>query len=337
MPLVAPDSILENKHGDEHAIEVQFVLLQNFSLVSFTGAIDSLVTANLIQSGLFTYSTIGAESNTVPSDVHIDISANSQLQASTCKEAISEQLKVLVVCGGYRCTLQENPALSAYLNAADRAGVVLCSLWNGSIHLAHAGLLNHQKCALHPENHAYIKETYPEVELSSNNFVVSQKHASCSGPVSAIEMMLGVIKNKAGDSVARAVREIICCDKPSESQDSTPLQFNHDSSLPTSLKNVLQLMRNNVEEPLSLKEISNLVSLSSRQLERLFQRDLGTTPTRFYLEIRVSYARQLLLQSNKNILDIAIASGFITTSHFSNCFKRIYGITPTEARSLGTA
>ncbi len=322
---------------DQKHIEVQFVLLQNFSLVSFAGAVDALITANLILPNLFRYSTVGVGSQLMKSDLGIDVSTDVELVPTSVRDNTDQQFQILVVCGGYRCSLQEAPALSDYLKAADNRGVQLCSLWNGAVHLAHAGLLNDHKCAIHPENHAFINEFFPKVMLSKNNFYVSEERASCAGPVSAIEMMLGIVSQNAGENIVRAIREIISCDKQPEHQDSTPLQFNDNNALPSSLKEILQLMRNNIEEPLNFKEISHLVNLSTRQVERLFQNHFGTTPSRYYLGIRVDYARQLLMQSQKNILDVALASGFVTTSHFSTCFKKIYGISPKEARNAASA
>ena len=91
-------------------------------------------------------------------------------------------------------------------------------------------------------------------------------------------------------------------------------------------------MRNNIEEPLSLEELSLCAKLSRRQIERLFQTHLGVTPSRYYLELRITNARRLLLQSNKSITNIALACGFISMSHFSNCYKAYFGISPKAAR-----
>jgi len=329
-------SALHNSDIDEIAheqgVEVQFLLLQNFSMVSFTGAVDALVTSNLIRPKQFRYSTISVKNQVVKSDLGIDVYTDSLIPESNANVAVDDRLRVLVVCGGYRCALDEDPRVSSYLRALDKKSVWLCSLWNGAIHLAHAGLLEQQKCAAHPDNHAFISEFFPQVELSENSFVVADKRASCSGPTSAIEMMINVVGLLKDETTVRAIREIICCDKLPENPDSNPLRFSDDVSMPASVRDIVLLMKNNIEEPLSLLEISALVQLSVRQVERLFRNHLETTPSRYYLKIRINYATQLIQQSDKDVLEIAVASGFVTTSHFSTCFKKYTGLSPTEAR-----
>lgn len=321
------------QHGAKACVEVQFVLLQHFSMSSFTAAVDTLITANLVQPELFSYSTAGVGAQVIKSDLGIDVATDWPISNPSALPGSRERLKVLVVCGGFRSAIQEIPDLSSCLHAADKKGLVLCSLWNAAVHLSHAGLLDGQRCAAHPENHAYITETFPKVELSTNNFVVADKRASSTGPVSSIEMMLGIIGKLQGDEVVRAIREILSCDKLPESQDSTPLRISEDGSLPRLLRSAIQLMRNNIEEPLGVKELAALIGLSTRQVERLFQNNFGTSPSKYYLGIRMNYARQLLMQSEHEIIDVALASGFVTKSHFSNCFKKHFGVSPKMSRS----
>ncbi len=86
-----------------------------------------------------------------------------------------------------------------------------------------------------------------------------------------------------------------------------------------------------------LSEISEYVDLSRRQVERLFRRHLGRSPARYYLEIRIDRARHLLLQSNMPIVDVAIACGFVSASHFSKCYREMYGRSPQMERAQSEA
>ncbi len=91
-------------------------------------------------------------------------------------------------------------------------------------------------------------------------------------------------------------------------------------------------MEANIEEPISLDELSNYVGISRRQLERLFQKYLHCVPTRYYMRLRLMHARQLLLQTSMPIVDIAFASGFVSTPHFSKCYREFFGIPPRDER-----
>jgi transcriptional regulator GlxA family with amidase domain len=72
--------------------------------------------------------------------------------------------------------------------------------------------------------------------------------------------------------------------------------------------------------------------VSRRQIERLFKRHVGQVPTRYYLEMRLRRARELLLQTSMSVLDIAVACGFRSPPHFSKCYRMLFGHAPSTER-----
>ncbi len=93
------------------------------------------------------------------------------------------------------------------------------------------------------------------------------------------------------------------------------------------------LMEANLQEPLPTDEIARLVGVSRRQLERLFKQHLDDMPSRYYVELRLVRARRLLRHSGQSILQIALACGFASASHFSNAYRARFGHTPRDERS----
>jgi AraC family transcriptional regulator, glycine betaine-responsive activator len=295
-----------NTQQQDKPTNISFILLEHFSMAAFTNAVDTLVTANLVHSNhKFDYVTLGLASTIVKSDIGINISSDDTITSKPITQDNAPH--ILIICGGFRCSLEHNPILSSYLKRANQFGLILGGLWNGAIALAQAGLLNNQTCALHPDNHAFLKENMPLVTASNQTFVISEKRVSCAGPHSALEMMLKLIETLKGKDVVLTIRDILSCDQLEESKEPTKLKASEKPTYPTTLSTILELMRNNIEEPLSLEELSLCAKLSRRQIERLFQTHLGVTPSRYYLELRITNARRLLLQSNKSITNIALA------------------------------
>lgn len=209
--LPAPDDEVE-------VLNVAFILLEHFSLVSFTSAADALVTANLVTtSQRFTFSTVGVQSNRVISDLGIEIPTDSVLTDVNADTAYRPDM--LLVCGGFRSQLEAIPDLTRLLKKLSRQGLVLGGIWNGVIALAHAGLLNEKRYALHPDNHAFVRENFPLSKVTDQAFVIEEKVISAAGPSSALEMMLSVIEELQGKDVFRAVREILACDKATQRSD----------------------------------------------------------------------------------------------------------------------
>ncbi|WP_421863251.1 GlxA family transcriptional regulator [Motiliproteus sp.] len=310
---------------------VGFVLQEHFSLMAFTAAVDALVTANLVRSTpLFEFSTYGMGSLTVKSDLGINISTNARIDQLPVDS--DQALQMLIVCGGFRCSLRENSVLTQKLKAVARSGTVLGALWNGTVPLAQAGLLDEQECALHPDNHAFMREHFPKVRLSDQVCVITEGRATSAGPSSALDMMLALIERSQGRDTVRAIREILNSDQMAENRDQQPLQSDEEASFPEPLKDLLQLMESNIEEPLSIDELASLAGVSRRQVERLFQSHLSSSPSRYYLELRITHARRLLLQGSDSIANIALASGFVSSTHFSHCYKDYFGLSPSQAR-----
>ena len=85
-------------------------------------------------------------------------------------------------------------------------------------------------------------------------------------------------------------------------------------------------MEANLEEPISLQELADFVQLSRRQLERLFLKYLHCTPSRYYLKLRLDRARRLVKQSSRSIVEITSMCGFVSTTHFSRCYRKYIGV-----------
>jgi transcriptional regulator GlxA family with amidase domain len=91
-------------------------------------------------------------------------------------------------------------------------------------------------------------------------------------------------------------------------------------------------MENHIEEPMEIDEIASYVGVSRRQLERRFARYLNAAPNRYYLELRLTRARQLIIQSNRSLTDVALATGFVSYPHFYKRFKDLFGLPPMTFR-----
>ena len=333
------ESLLKNKNraylppgshpiGPPQTRKVAFVLLEHFSMMAFTGAVDALVTANLMRPST-PYEVIVASisGKHVLSDLHIETPVSCQLE-----ELDERQLDMLIICGGLRVQLQQAQGIRNKLKAASKVGVTLGGLWNGAWFLADAGLLHGYECAYHPDGRTALREMFPEVTISKHHHVLDRERLTCAGANSSLDMMLQVVRRDCGEEFTNAIEEILSCDKRQEIADISVISIDHDPTLPQPLKIALELMQNNIEEPLSIHEIADCIDISRRQLERLFQRHVDACPSRYYLELRLTHARRLLQQTNKSITDIAVATGFISISHFRRSFHQLFDIPPGRFR-----
>lgn len=314
--------------------QVAFVLLEHFSMMAFTSAVDALVTANLLsRAELYRCRTFSVDGGGVASDLGIQITVDAPLEA-----LVPEDLDQLILCGGFRTPLVVPPRLRARLReAARQPGLILGGLWNGSYLLARAGLLDGYACTVHPENRAGLEESCPQVDLQPSPYVIDRDRASCAGASSALGMMLELLRRQQGAELVRGIEELLSCDRVGEVPERPMPSLVASPLLPPTLQAVLELMESNIEEPLALDELARYVGRSRRQIDRLFQRHLGTTPSRYYLELRITRARRLLLQTNQPITSVAVACGFVCATHFSHCYREFFGVSPRQARQASLA
>jgi transcriptional regulator GlxA family with amidase domain len=94
----------------------------------------------------------------------------------------------------------------------------------------------------------------------------------------------------------------------------------------------LEMMRANIEDPISPSKIAQELGISRRQLERLFGKYLNTTPKKYYMEMRLDRARHLLVQTEMSVIDVATACGFDSPGHFARVYRTAFGITPMMQR-----
>ena len=212
----------------------------------------------------------------------------------------------------------------------------LGAICTGAYLLARADVLGGYRCTIHWENLASLREEYPDITVTSELFEIDRDRYTCSGGIAPLDMMLNLIEAEHGSTLAVAISEEFICERIRGKNDRQRIPLTHrlGTSQPK-LVDAISLMEANLEEPMSLDELSRHVGLSRRQLERLFQKHVHCVPTRYYLELRLARARQLLLQTSRPIVDIAFACGFVSAPHFSKCYRDRYGVPPRDERRRG--
>ena len=309
---------------------IVFLLIPDYSMIAFTSAIEPLRMANHL-SGKKLYEPVLASLDGQP------VTASNGLRIEPCQPiADIRKADIVFVCGGINPDVKLAPLFKPYLQELSRRKAIIGGICTGAYLLAKAGMLNGYRCTVHWENISAMYDEFPDLVVSSDLFELDRDRYTCSGGSAPLDMMLTLIGKKHGGEVSTAIAETFVCERIRGMNDRqrVPLRQRFGSSQPK-LVEAVELMEANIEEPMSLDELSSLVGISRRQLERLFQKHLSCVPTRYYLELRLRRARELLLRSSKSIVDIAFSCGFVSAPHFSKCYRDFYQRSPREERRNG--
>ncbi|MGB0440470.1 MAG: GlxA family transcriptional regulator, partial [Paracoccaceae bacterium] len=207
------------------------------------------------------------------------------------------------------------------------------ALCSGAYVLARAGFLDGQRAAIHWEFHDSFMEEFPDVALLRNVFVADAPHMTASGGSATADLMLHLIQHDHGYDLSVAVSDQMVYNavRDASAEQRVSLQSRQGGRNPH-LARAVDLMRTHIEDPLSPVDIARDIGISTRQLERVFGRFLNTSPKKYYMDLRLERARLLLVQTEKSVMDVAIACGFESAGHFSRVYRASYGVTPMAQR-----
>ena len=314
---------------DHRQQEFGFFIVPGFSFIAFSSAIEPLRLANRVANAeLYTWSCYSLDGGAVISSNGISVNVDG-------KYPEVEFIQNIIVCGGSDIHNQTNEKLVSKLRHLSSHGALLGSVCTGSHILAKAGLLDGYKCTIHWENMDGFAEDFPEIRVSHDLFEIDRNRITCAGGTSSLDMMLNIIANQYGHDTASLVSDMMLHHRIRDGHERQrmALRIRLGISHPKLLA-VIAHMEETLEHPVSCSELAREVKISTRQLERLFRKYLRHAPTRYYLGLRLNRARFLLLQTSMPILDVALACGFVSASHFSKCYREYFNRTPSQERML---
>lgn len=315
---------------DQAKYRYAFLLLPNFTMVSFSSAVDALRMASRVS-----YTQTYSWEVLSPDDAPVTASNGLSIAPTLTLDKV-KHFDTVFVCGGLNVRSTITPALLKTVRGLARSSAAMGGLCTGSYVLARAGLLNKYKATAHWEHLSALREECPQVEFSQKVFVIDRDRLTASGGIAPLDLMQALITQHLGIEVATSVADQFNMERVRNDQDEqhVPLKTKIGAYHRTLLR-VAALMEATIEEPMSLTQLSNKVGVSRRQVERLFKHYLGSVPTKFYLDLRLRRARDLLLQTNMSIIDITIACGFRSPPHFSKCYRSHFGYPPSHERRIG--
>lgn len=311
----------------ESPIKVGIVPLDGFALMSYASTVEPLRAANdLSGQVLYDVQTIRVGEHSVKSS--FGDFAPSQIEID---ETNSFDL-IFVIAGGNSLDV-EHTLLANWLRGQARRGVQIGGVSAAPLFLAKNGLLDGRRMTVHWEHAEYLKEVIPDALFEPSLYVIDRDRLTCGGGTAPIDLMLALISNQHGQSLARQVGDwfLHTTIRPSVGPQRANLTARY-GTVNAAVLSAIEAIETHVANPLSLEELSKIAGTSGRQLTRLFLENVAQTPIQFGRKLRLSKAKTLLQTTSLSVSEIAMMTGFSSPAHLSNCYLKEFRTTPSKAR-----
>jgi transcriptional regulator GlxA family with amidase domain len=293
----------------------------------FAAAIDVLRSANrMSDTQYYGWSTVSHDGEPVSASNTISIKAAHSVDTMPPSD-------IVFVVAGLTAQFEGRTRVVNILRTLGRRGVALGAISIGSYTLAEAGQLEGHRCTIHWENRASFRERFPHIECTGNVYEIDRRRYTSAGGTTSVDLMLEIVRSDFGSDLANKVANQFQHERIRNHHDRQRIGQEPDlTGKSDKLRRVTELMAEHLEHPLTAGQLADSVSLSVRQVERLFLRHLNSTPGRYYMTLRLERARQLLRQTNIPILEVALSTGFTSHSYFAQSYRLQFGRAPSDER-----
>ncbi|MBM3544888.1 MAG: GlxA family transcriptional regulator [Alphaproteobacteria bacterium] len=309
---------------------IGFLLVPGFALMSYAAAIEPLRAANLL-SGKELYRWWHAAPGGKPVTA-----SNGVAIIPDCGTNTERAADMVFVCAGGNPALFEDRSTFSWLRRLARKGVIIGGISGGPYIVAKAGLLDNRRATLHWEHLPAFREAFPDVEVAPSLFEIDGNRITCSGGISALDMMVALVERDHGRQLAASVGDWFLHTHIREGFGPQRMDLRYRLGVADEkLIGVLRVMETSLETPKSREVLAQGAGISLRQLERLFRSKIGHGIHVHYRWLRLERARQLLRETTLSVLDVALATGFSSASQFARAYASAFGEPPSRTRLHG--
>jgi AraC family transcriptional regulator, glycine betaine-responsive activator len=313
-------------------LQLGFLMFPGFPMACLTSAIEPLRAANeIVGRREFVWRLVAETQGPVRCSADIGFDPDAMLQET---EGLDHLYLLAPPTAEFACP-RRSPARLRWL---DRAGVTLGAFSGGIFPLARAGLMEGRTCSVHWCYEAAFKAEFPCVTASDTSILRDRRRNTVSGAGAVFDLMLRLIEERLGRD---CMTEVACWFqhpfmRDADASQKVPVARGGSTAdgLPSAIRAAIQLFETHVEDPLRIPDVALAVGLSGRHFERLFKRETGQSPLRFYHHLRLAKARQRVLYSNDSLREIAGSVGYMTSGPMIRHYVQLFGVSPRDERRL---
>ncbi|MAJ36187.1 MAG: hypothetical protein CBC12_13795 [Candidatus Puniceispirillum sp. TMED52] len=317
-----------SEHPLSHAADEKLicVVLPRFNMNSLTTLIEPLRIANYISDKpLYEWQFLS------PGGGNITASNGMTVECDDLRDI--PHTATIILFGSWGAERNTDHHLISWLRQSARHGIRLIGVETGAYILARAGLLYGKQATTHWSLYPGFSETFADIEPSEQLYTMDKQIMTCAGGTATADLMLHLMQDQHSPDLASEVSSQMLHQSIRAPETlQRPIVNTGSGHVNPIILEVTRFLERHIEDHIPIPDLCRRTGVPQRKLERLFRRDLGCTIVQFYRQLKLQYARTLLVSTNMNIREISVACGFNSMSYFSHCFSKTFGRKPSLYR-----
>jgi len=309
-------------------LAVTVLVFSGASIMCVASAIDPLRAANRIAGEtMFDFRLVSVSGDPAVTTCGLPVTVSGKFDPAA-------RTDMILVVAGFGTQGYATPSFLQGLRRAARSARACGGIEAGTWLVARAGLLEGRAATTHWEDLEDFAAAFPGIDVRPDRYVIDGPVFTCGGASPTFDLMLHLIRSRLGMAVALDVASVFIYDQSRAATDAQPLvSLGRLDGYDPRLAQAIRLMEAHVDQPLAIAAIAGRTGVTARTLEVIFANSIGETPGAYYLRLRLSTARKLVIDTRVAMADIAARTGFSSAAAFSRAFSRSFGKPPSALRA----
>lgn len=243
-------------------------------------------------------------------------------------------LLIPTIGGSIHKVLEQHQALLPHLLRISQTGCDVASNCSGAFLLAKAGLLDDHTATTHWGYASLFANMFPRVNLQINQMITQSGRVHCAGGgVAFHHLCLLLIERYCGRDVANQVAKAHVIDVHRSNQSGfANLRLLRQHQQPH-VNKVQEYVEDHYYSALKVSELADMVNITTRTLNRQFQKCVNMRPIEYIQTIRIEQAKRMLEGGHKHTQTLALKVGYEDAASFAKLFKKHTGFTPAQYKA----
>lgn len=306
---------------------------------------NMLVSSSTLAAEIFNYAHAAAQAQrdptktvkmrwVTPDGQAVKTSTGFEFKPTACMNDISDSdlIHIPALWRNPRPALDKYQAYIPWLQEQHRKNCNFTAVGTGVCFLAEAGLLEDKPATTHWHYFDQLQRQYPRVKLERQRFTTRADTIYCAASVNAMaEIIVYQVERIFGRIIARQAQRNFFHEIRNIAE-SVSLDDEDRKHADEAIAQAQIWMQDNLGKNLRIPDLANQFGMTVRTFNRRFKEALGQTPLDYLTHIRMTFACDLLKNTDLSILEVASYSGFAEATWFSSKFKHWSGVSPKAYR-----